>query len=819
MNQTASTPHPDAAAAPSAVQACVRWLHELSAGDVPQFGGKNASLGELLGGLQHAGVHVPAGFATSASSFRAFLAQAGTAAWIQQRLAQLDLADPAHVAETAAAIRDRVRALPLPPPVEAEVRSFYARLCTMEGKPDLAVAVRSSATAEDLPQASFAGQQETYLNVCGIDALLARLKDVFASLYTDRAIVYRAQHGFAEGDVALSAGVQRMVRADLGVSGVMFTLDPESGFRDVVVIDAAYGLGENVVQGTVDPDQFHVYKPGLIAGRHAILRRHLGGKAQRLVLASDAGAAPQEEDTPEELRGRFCLDDADLHALARYAVAIERHYGTPMDIEWAKDGEDGRLVILQARPETVRARESATRLETFRLTGEGPLLCRGQAVGRRIGQGPARRIEGPHALSTVQPGDVLVARSTNPDWEPVMARVAGIVTDHGGRTCHAAIVARELGIPAVVGCGDATTQVPDGTEVTVSCIHGDEGRVFAGRLAYERTLTDTAALPPLAVRLMLNVGNPEQAYQLARLPHQGVGLARLEFLIAQRIGIHPRAALEFDQQPEAVRTAILARSAGYADPVEFYVARLAEGIATLAAAFAPHPVIVRLSDFKSNEYRGLVGGDRYEPAEENPMIGFRGAARYIDPAFAACFALECRAIRRVREEMGLGNVWLMVPFVRTLGEAKAVVGALAEQGLRRGEADLRLVMMCEVPSNALSADRFLDLFDGFSIGSNDLTQLTLGIDRDSATVIGAFDERDPAVKSLMAMAIHACRARGKYIGICGQGPSDHPDLARWLIEQGIETLSLNPDSLIPTWLHLGRLAEAEDRQVPSPGPA
>ena len=786
-----------------------RWsrLDALRSVDVGQYGGKNAALGELLSQLRAAGVEVPTGFATSAAAFRECLAQEGTAAWIEERLRALDLQSPEAVAATAAAIRRRVRSLPLPAALEADLRQAYASLCRAEAVADVPVAVRSSATAEDLPEASFAGQQETFLDVRGIDAVLQRVRDVFASLYTDRAIVYRAQHGFGAADVAVSAGVQRMVRADTGVSGVMFTLDPESGFREVVVIEASYGLGENVVQGLVDPDEFHLYKPGAAAGRAAVLRRRLGRKQQRLVLSSQ-GSPPRNEATPIERQQRFCLDDADLHALARHAIAIERHFGRPMDIEWAKDGVDGRLFILQARPETVRVRDSAAQLERFRLLGDGEVLCRGQAVGRRIGQGPARRIEGTQALDQVRAGDILVARATNPDWEPVMAKVAGIVTDHGGRTCHAAIVARELGIPAIVGCGDATATLRDGADVTVSCVHGDQGRVYAGRVPFDREVTDTRALPAIPVKLMLNVGNPGQAYELARLPHAGVGLARLEFLVAQRLGIHPRAALEFERQPEDVRAAIRARSAGYSGAVDFYVSGLAEGIATLAAAFAPHPVIVRLSDFKSNEYRGLIGGAAYEPDEENPMIGFRGASRYVSPAFAECFALECRALRRVREEMGLTNVWVMVPFVRTVAEAGAVVDALARQGLVRGQDGLRLIMMCEVPSNALSADAFLDLFDGFSIGSNDLTQLTLGVDRDSDTVVGAFDERDPAVKSLMAMAIRACRARGKYIGICGQGPSDHPDLAQWLIEQGIETLSLNPDSLISTWLHLGSAGRA-----------
>ena len=665
--------------------------------------------------------------------------------------------------------------------------------------------MRSSATAEDLPEASFAGQQESYLNVVGADAVVHRVKEVFASLYNDRAIAYRVHHGFKHEDVFLSAGVQLMVRADLGASGVLFTLDTESGFRDVVFITASYGLGENIVQGAVNPDEFYVYKPTLRLGKPAILRRTLGSKKLRMVYGSAPGERVRNEDTPIPLRSQFSITDADVHELAKQALVIEQHYGRPMDIEWAKDGNTGRLYIVQARPETVKSRVRATQIERFHLLERGKILCEGRSIGQKIGQGRARIVRTLAEMEKVQAGDVLVADMTDPDWEPIMKRAAAIVTNRGGRTCHAAIIARELGVPAVVGCGDALESIPDGAEVTVSCAEGDGGFIYAGKLAFEKITTDLDHMPPAPLKIMMNVGNPERAFDFAQLPHQGVGLARLEFIIARQIGVHPKALLEYDRQSAEIKSQIAPLIAGYADPVSFYVERLVEGIATLTAAFAPHPVIVRLSDFKSNEYANLIGGKQYEPHEENPMIGFRGAARYVDPGFAECFALECRAVKKVREEMGLANCWVMIPFVRTLDEARRVIAALAANGLTRGEHGLKVIMMCELPSNALLADEFLELFDGFSIGSNDLTQLTLGLDRDSGIVAHLFDERDPAVKKLLSMAITSARAKGKYIGICGQGPSDHPDFAEWLMEQGIESVSLNPDTVVETWLRLAKI--------------
>ena len=675
--------------------------------------------------------------------------------------------------------------------------------------------MRSSATAEDLPDASFAGQQETCLNVRGLDQLLTAIRSVFASLYNDRAIAYRVHHRFAHEQVALSAGIQRMVRSDLGASGVAFTLDTESGFRDVVFITGAWGLGETVVQGAVNPDEFYVHKPTLAAGRPAVLRRNLGAKAIKMIYGRD-GEATRTVETPEAERLRFCLDDSQVQELARHAVTIEDHYGRPMDIEWALDGQDGRLYIVQARPETVESRASANVIERYRLKQRGRVLCRGRAIGQRIGAGTARVIDDIRQMSRVQAGDVLVTDMTDPDWEPVMKRAAAIVTNRGGRTCHAAIVARELGIPAVVGCGDATRLIADGSEITVSCAEGETGRVYADRLDFEVQRTDTGAMPALPVRIMMNVGNPDRAFHFAGLPHQGVGLARLEFIINNMIGVHPKAALEFERLPAALQQDIGRRSAGYADPVSFYVEKLAEGIATLAAAFHPEPVIVRLSDFKSNEYANLLGGERYEPREENPMLGFRGASRYVSESFRPCFELECRALKKVRDEMGLTNVEIMVPFTRTVEEAREVVRLLAANGLKRGENGLKLIMMCEIPANALLAEAFLDHFDGFSIGSNDLTQLTLGLDRDSALVAALFDERNAAVKALLHMAIAACRRRGKYIGICGQGPSDHPDLARWLLDEGIGSISLNPDTVVETWLFL---AGQGDRSTAAAAPA
>lgn len=778
----------------------VLWLDQVRMSDIARVGGKNASLGEMIANLQGLGVQVPGGFATTAEAYRGFLAQDGLAERIAARLRDLDPENLSELARAGEDIRSWISSAPLPKALEEAVRAAYRELSRRNGG-EVAVAVRSSATAEDLPDASFAGQQETYLNVRGEEAVLAHLKQVFASLYTDRAIAYRAHHGFAHEEVALSAGIQQMVRADQGASGVMFTLDTESGFREVVFITATWGLGELLVQGQVNPDEFYLYKPALRAGRHAILRRQLGGKQQRMVFAPPG--SPERvrvEPTPEALRQRFCLSDEEAVELARQALAIEAHYGRPMDIEWAKDGETGRLYILQARPETVRSR--ATRIERYHLKERGQVLAEGRAIGQKIGVGIARVVRSLAEIGRVGVGEVLITDMTDPDWEPVMKRAAAIVTNRGGRTCHAAIIARELGIPAVVGCGNATEAIRDGEPITVSCAEGDTGYVYAGRLPFERIEADLGALPEPPLKIMMNVGHPERAFDFAQLPHRGVGLARLEFIIARQIGVHPRALLEYDQQEPDLRAEIDRLSAGYPDPVSFYVERLSEGIATIAAAFAPHPVIVRLSDFKSNEYANLLGGKRYEPVEENPMLGFRGASRYVSPAFRPCFALECRAIRRVREAMGLENVWLMVPFVRTVEEAREVVAALAEEGLERGKAGLKLIMMCELPSNALLAERFLEHFDGFSIGSNDLTQLTLGLDRDSGIVAHRFDERDPAVKSLIAMAIDACRRHGKYIGICGQGPSDHPDFADWLLEQGIESISLNPDTVVDTWLRL-----------------
>jgi pyruvate,water dikinase len=671
--------------------------------------------------------------------------------------------------------------------------------------------VRSSATAEDLPDASFAGQQETMLNVTGIDAVLDAMKHVFASLYNDRAIAYRVHHGFIHADVALSAGVQRMVRSDLGASGVMFTMDTESGFREVVFITASYGLGETVVQGAVNPDEFYVFKPSLRKGKHAIVRRTLGAKAIKMVQSEAAGERVRTVEVPVTDRKRFCINDHDVTELAKQALLIEKHYGRPMDIEWGKDGKDGRIYILQARPETVKSRAGQV-LERWTLKAKGEVRASGRAIGQKIGAGIARVVESVRDMERVKPGDVLITDMTDPDWEPIMKRAAAIVTNRGGRTCHAAIIARELGIPAVVGCGDATEKVKDGAPVTVSCAEGDTGFIYAGKLAFERQEVSLAKMPPLDLKVMMNVANPDRAFDFASLPHRGIGLARLEFIINVMIGVHPKALLEFDRQEPEIKRQIAERMAGYTGPVEFYVEKLAEGIATLACAFAPQPVIVRMSDFKSNEYANLLGGKRYEPHEENPMIGFRGASRYVAESFRDCFALECRAIKKVREEMGLTNVEVMIPFVRTVGEAEQVSKLLAEHGLARGAKGLRHIMMCEVPSNALLADRFLDHFDGFSIGSNDLTQLTLGLDRDSALVAGLFDERDHAVKTLLAIAIEACKRRGKYIGICGQGPSDHADLALWLMEQGIESVSLNPDTVVETWLFL-----AEHSRKPAKG--
>ncbi len=782
----------------------ILWLHELRLADLARVGGKNSSLGEMIGHLANLGVSVPGGYATTAEAFKAFIAHNDLSKRIFDKLATLDVEDVTALTAAGKEIRGWVIDAPLQPDLDADIRSAYAKLCAENGGGDVAVAVRSSATAEDLPDASFAGQQETFLNVTGADDVVHKVKEVFASLYNDRAIAYRVHHGFKHEDVFLSAGVQLMVRSGVGASGVLFTLDTESGFRDVVFVTSSFGLGEMVVQGAVNPDEFYVYKPTLKQGKPAILRRSLGSKAIRMVYSDIPGERVRTEDTPAELRNTFSITDADVHELAKQALVIEQHYGRPMDIEWAKDGVTGRLFIVQARPETVKSRAKATQIERYALEKRGQVVAEGRAIGQKIGSGVARVVRSLDDMNRVQPGDVLVADMTDPDWEPVMKRASAIVTNRGGRTCHAAIIARELGVPAVVGTGNALDHITDGVEVTVSCAEGDTGFIYAGALPFERTTTDLAAMPAAPLKIMMNVANPERAFDFGQLPNAGIGLARLEMIIASHIGVHPLALLEYDRQEPEVRRKIDAKTAGYADPVSFYVDRLAEGIATITASVAPNPVIVRLSDFKSNEYANLIGGSRYEPHEENPMIGFRGASRYVDPSFEPAFALECQAVRRVRDEMGLDNLWVMIPFVRTLEEGRKVIDVLAKHGLRQGENGLKIIMMCEVPSNALLAEEFLDIFDGFSIGSNDLTQLTLGLDRDSSIVANLFDERNPAVKKMLSMAIKAARAKGKYIGICGQGPSDHPDLAEWLMAEGIESVSLNPDTVVDTWLRLAK---------------
>ena len=769
-------------------------------GDVDRVGGKNASLGEMIANLAAAGVTVPGGFATTAQAYRDFLRHEGLADRINQRLGALDVDDIKDLTAAGSEIRQWIMDTPLPPQLREDIAAAWDE---MTGGEDIAVAVRSSATAEDLPDASFAGQQETFLNVQGLDRLIEAIHKVFASLFNDRAIAYRVHHGFDHSLVALSAGIQHMVRSDVGTSGVMFTLDTESGFRGAVFITASYGLGETVVQGAVNPDEFYVYKKALKEGHDPILRRSLGSKAIKMIYSDNPapGHTVETVDVDEAESQRFCLSDEDVIELAKQAVTIEEHYGRPMDIEWGKDGEDGRIYILQARPETVQSRSGRT-LQRFSLKTRSDVLSRGRSIGQKIGIGPAKIIRSIEEMTRVQNGDVLIADMTDPDWEPVMKRAAAIVTNRGGRTCHAAIIARELGIPAVVGCGDATEQIADGREVTVSCAEGDEGYVYDGKLEYEKKKIELDSLPDIPVKIMMNVGNPDRAFDFAGIPNHGVGLARLEFIINRMIGVHPRALLEFDKLDADTREAVEEQMAGYGEPVEFFVAKLAEGIATIAAAFDPHPVIVRLSDFKTNEYANLIGGERYEPHEENPMLGFRGAARYVDPVYQACFELECRALKRVRTEMGLTNVQIMVPFVRTVEQGREVVELLAKNGLARGENGLKVIMMSELPTNALLADRYLEHFDGMSIGSNDMTQLTLGLDRDSALVADVFDERDDAVKALLAMTIEACRRQDKYVGICGQGPSDHPDLAHWLLDQGIESMSLNPDTVIETWLFL-----------------
>ena len=767
--------------------------------DVEIVGGKNASIGEMIAALSRLGVKVPGGFATTAAAYRATLAHEGLDERIRKVLADLDVDDVVKLAEVGAQIRNWILAAPLPPALEQAVREGYRAFGA-----NAAVAVRSSATAEDLPEASFAGQQETFLNVQGEEAVLEAMRHVFASLFNDRAIAYRVHQGFDHSQVALSAGIQQMVRSDLGASGVMFTLDTDSGFRDVVFVTASYGLGETVVQGAVNPDEFYLYKPALRAGRRAVLRRNLGAKAIKMVYGEPGSKERvRTVDVPMADRQRFCLDEQDLVTLSKQALIIEEHYGRPMDIEWGKDGSTGEIFILQARPETVQSRTGRT-IQRYTLSKRSKILAEGRSIGQRIGAGPARVISDVSQMARVQPGDVLIADMTDPDWEPVMKRASAIVTNRGGRTCHAAIIARELGIPAVVGCGDATTAIREGTAVTVSCAEGDTGFVYEGALDFERKQIELDGLPPSPVKIMMNVGNPDRAFDFASIPNRGVGLARLEFIINRMIGVHPRALLEFDRLDAALKSEIEAQMAGYTDPVGFYIDKLSEGISQIAAAFSPEPVIVRLSDFKSNEYANLIGGRLYEPHEENPMIGFRGAARYVDESFRPCFELECRALRRVRDEMGLTNVWIMVPFVRTVAEAAKVTELLAANGLKRGENGLKVIMMCELPSNAVLAERFLEYFDGMSIGSNDMTQLTLGVDRDSGIVANHFDERDEAVKAMLSMAISACRKAHKYVGICGQGPSDHPDLARWLVAQGIESISLNPDTVVETWLMLAQ---------------
>jgi len=774
-------------------------FEELKNKDVDLVGGKNASIGEMISGLASLGVSVPGGFATTSHAYRDFLAQGGLDERIRSALASLDVDDVQRLAVVGKEIRGWMLATPFPARLNEEVLAAWRK---MGHGSEFAVAVRSSATAEDLPEASFAGQQETFLNVRGEEHLLSSMHEVYASLFNDRAISYRVHSNFDHNAVALSVGVQHMVRSDLGAAGVMFTLDTDSGFRDVVFITAAYGLGETVVQGAVNPDEFYVYKPALRAGKRAILRKNLGGKAIKMIYAEKG--SPERVRTVEvapEDRNRFSLDEADIISLAKQALIIEQHYGTPMDIEWGKDGDTGKIYILQARPETVQSRAGRT-IQRFTLKGRSKLLVSGRSIGQRIGAGSARIIKDAKEMSRVRAGDVLVADMTDPDWEPVMKRASAIVTNRGGRTCHAAIIARELGIPAVVGCGTATTAIKENQAVTVSCAEGDTGHVYEGMLDFDERNIELDSLPPIPVKITMNVGNPDRAFDFAGLPHRGVGLARLEFIINRMIGVHPRALLEFDKQSAELKDTITKQIAGYADPVTFYVDKLSEGIAQIAAAFAPEPVIVRLSDFKSNEYANLIGGKNYEPHEENPMLGFRGASRYIDKVFRPCFELECRALKRVRDEMGLTNVQIMVPFVRTLLEAKTVTGLLAENGLRRGDNGLKHIMMCELPTNALLADSYLEYFDGFSIGSNDMTQLALGLDRDSAVIAKLFDERDDAVKALMSLAIAACKRQGKYVGICGQGPSDHPELALWLVEQGIDSLSLNPDTVVETWMFL-----------------
>jgi pyruvate,water dikinase len=786
------------------VQQYILWYQELGMGDVDKVGGKNASLGEMISNLANAGVQVPGGFATTSHAFNEFLEQSGVNQKIYDVLNKLDVDDVKALAKVGAQIRQWVIDTPFQPELENAIRQAYEQLASETT--EASFAVRSSATAEDMPDASFAGQQETFLNVKGFDSVLVAIKHVYASLFNDRAISYRVHQGYEHHGVALSAGVQRMVRSDKASSGVMFTMDTESGNNDVVFITSSFGLGEMVVQGAVNPDEFYVHKPILAQGHDAVVRRNIGSKLIQMVYSDDVdhGKQVKIEDVASEQRRQFSINDSEVMELAKQAVVIEQHYGRAMDIEWAKDGNDGKLYIVQARPETVRSRENVQIIERYHLKTRGDVVCEGRAIGHKIGTGVAKVLNSIEDMDQIQPGDVLVTDMTDPDWEPIMKRASAIVTNRGGRTCHAAIIARELGVPAVVGCGDVTDRIKTGDIVTVSCAEGDTGLIYSGKQDFEIITNRVDSLPDLPLKIMMNVGNPDRAFDFARLPNEGVGLARLEFIINRMIGIHPKALLEFNQQDAALQTEINELIAGYESPVEFYIARLVEGIATIASAFYPKKVIVRMSDFKSNEYANLVGGDRYEPEEENPMLGFRGASRYISESFRDCFALECEAIKRVRNKMGLTNVEIMIPFVRTVDEAAQVIELLKAEGLERGKDGLRVIMMCELPSNALLADQFLEHFDGFSIGSNDLTQLTLGLDRDSGIISHLFDERNDAVKALLAMAIKAAKTKGAYVGICGQGPSDHPDFAAWLVEQGIDSVSLNPDTVIDTWLYLAK---------------
>ena len=785
------------------MQEYVLWYQELGMHDVNRVGGKNASLGEMISNLANAGVQVPGGFATTAYAFNEFLEQSGLEAKIHEVLDALDVDDVTALAEAGKNIRQWIIDTPFQPALEDAIKTAFADLQGGAGD-EASFAVRSSATAEDMPDASFAGQQETFLNVKGYDAVIVAVKHVFASLFNDRAISYRVHQGYDHKGVALSAGVQRMVRSDIASSGVMFTIDTESGFEDVVFITSSYGLGEMVVQGAVNPDEFYVHKPTLDNGKPAIVRRNLGSKLTKMIYSEDQDHGKQVTivDIEPAQSKTFSLTDDEVMALAKQAQIIEKHYKRPMDIEWAKDGVDGQLYIVQARPETVRSREDAQTIERFQLKGSAGIVCEGRAIGHKIGAGEAKVLGSIEEMDKIMPGDVLVTDMTDPDWEPIMKKASAIVTNRGGRTCHAAIIARELGIPAVVGCGNATDSIETGDKITVSCAEGDTGYIYNQELEFDVTTSRIDAMPDLALKVMMNVGNPDRAFDFARLPHKGVGLARLEFIINRMIGVHPKALLNFDAQPEELKEEISDMIAGYESPKEYYITKLVEGISTIGAAFSPEKVIVRMSDFKSNEYFNLVGGYQYEPDEENPMLGFRGASRYISEDFRDCFALECEAIKRVRNEMGLTNVEIMIPFVRTLEEGQQVIELLAEQGLVKGENGLRIIMMCELPSNALLADKFLDIFDGFSIGSNDLTQLTLGLDRDSGLIAHLFDERNEAVKALLSMAIQAAKKRGKYVGICGQGPSDHEDFAAWLVEEGIDSVSLNPDTVVETWLYL-----------------